>query len=242
MTEYELFKALRPLFPQREYALLPQVANGTGAGAFRHADAIALGLWPSRGMHVHGFEIKSYRSDWTRELKNPAKAEEIAAYCNYWWIVAGPGEIVRDGELPHGWGLMSWDTKDSCLVKKKPAPFREATPMDLPFVAALLRKAQEVETPDGVMQEATTKAFADGKAMSELAGQSNKRELEGLKKVMRDFKAASGIDISNTWADGNSIGQAVKQVLNGTGQRYQEKLIDTARKILKDFEAEDNKA
>lgn len=135
---------------------------------------------------------------------------------------------------------MSWDTKDSCLVKKKPAPFREATPMDLPFVAALLRKAQEVETPDGVIQEATTKAFADGKAMGELAGQSNKQELEGLKKVMCDFRAASGI--SNTWADGNSIGQAVKHVLNGTGQRYQEKLIDTARKILKDFEAEDNKA
>jgi hypothetical protein len=28
MTEFELFQALRPFYPAREYALLPQVADG----------------------------------------------------------------------------------------------------------------------------------------------------------------------------------------------------------------------
>src|SRR5690349_16908111 len=64
MTEFELFQALRPYYPAREYALLPQVANGTGVGAFRHCDALALSLWPSRGLHLSGFEMKSYRGDW----------------------------------------------------------------------------------------------------------------------------------------------------------------------------------
>jgi hypothetical protein len=60
MTEFELFQALRPLYPAREYALLPQVANGTGAGSKRHCDALALSLWPSRGLYLTGFEMKSY--------------------------------------------------------------------------------------------------------------------------------------------------------------------------------------
>ena len=45
-------------------------------------------VWPSRGLYLHGFEIKVHRNDWLRELKNPAKAEEIAGYCHFWWVVA----------------------------------------------------------------------------------------------------------------------------------------------------------
>lgn len=60
MTEYELFQALRPLYPAAEYALLPQVANATGARTKRHCDALALSLWPSRGLHLHGFEMKRW--------------------------------------------------------------------------------------------------------------------------------------------------------------------------------------
>lgn len=61
LSEYELFRALRHHYPAREYALLPQVGNGTGSRCNRHADALALSLWPSRGLHLNGFEIKSHR-------------------------------------------------------------------------------------------------------------------------------------------------------------------------------------
>jgi hypothetical protein len=77
-------------------------------------------------MALSGFEIKSYRGDWLRELKNPAKAEGIASCCNYWWIVAGNLEIVQTGELPEPWGLLAWDEKKAALVKIKGAAFREA--------------------------------------------------------------------------------------------------------------------
>jgi len=50
-------------------------------------------LWPSRGLHLMGFEIKAGRGDWLRELKDPGKAEGIAAYCDQWWVVA-PAEVI----------------------------------------------------------------------------------------------------------------------------------------------------
>lgn len=77
VTAGDVMVALAHRYPAPGYALLPQVANGTGYAASRHCDAIALSLWPSRGIRLHGFEIKVARSDWLRELKDPAKAEAI---------------------------------------------------------------------------------------------------------------------------------------------------------------------
>ncbi len=95
---------LRELHPTGEWALMEEVAPRTGGGT-RYADGIAVNLWKSRGYAVHGFEIKVSRADWMRELKNPAKADELFGYCDHWWVVAAPG-IVKPEELPAGWGLM----------------------------------------------------------------------------------------------------------------------------------------
>ena len=45
-------------------------------------DAVIMSLWPSRGLELHGVEIKVSRADWKREAADPAKAEAIAAYCD----------------------------------------------------------------------------------------------------------------------------------------------------------------
>lgn len=95
---------LREMHPSGEWALMEEVAPRTGGGT-RYADAVAVNLWKSRGYAVHGFEIKVSRADWMRELKNPAKADEVFGYCDHWWVVAAPG-IVRPEELPAGWGLL----------------------------------------------------------------------------------------------------------------------------------------
>ena len=87
-SAHELADRLAKKYAAPQYAFLEQVRNGTGGFANRSADAMALSLWPSRGLMLDGFEIKGYRTDWLRELKNPAKAEELAVYCNRWWIVA----------------------------------------------------------------------------------------------------------------------------------------------------------
>lgn len=234
LSEVELFHALRKHYPPAEFALLPQVGNSTGFGTNRHADAIALGLWPSRGMHLHGFEIKSYRGDWKRELENPAKAEEIAAFCNHWWIVAAHDNIVKD-DLPAGWGLFVYDAEAKSLTKKKAAPFREGKAVDLGFIAAMLRRAQEVVTPDGLIAAARAEGLEAGKKHK---AEREAWELEGLRtlkeKVLK-FQKASGIQI-DTYRDVESIGEAVNQVLNGSVHRQRNELLRVARIVLKEFE------
>jgi hypothetical protein len=234
MTEFELFQALRPLYLAREYALLPQTANGTGMRANRHADALALNLWPSRGLHLSGFEMKSYRGDWLRELKDPEKAEEIAKYCNYWWIVAANASIVKPDELPQPWGLMVWDEKKAALVKIKAAPFREATPPDLPFIAAMLRKAQEVVTPEAVIEEVRRKAREEGRKEGEERARFDLEDFRKLKERVRAFEKVSGVKIDG-WEDAHDIGEAVNAVLHGTVAREQARLRSIAERILKEI-------
>lgn len=234
MTEFDLFMALRPMYPAKEYALLPQTANGTGFSAKRHCDALALGLWPSRGMHLSGFEIKCYRGDWIRELRNPEKAEEIARFCNYWWIVAS-GPFVELTELPEGWGLMTWDEKKSALVKTKAAPFREASHPDFPFVAAMLRKAQDVVGPEAALVEARRQGEQAGR--KECAGTFqliNDRYI-ALQKEVAAFEKESGLKLHGGWHHGAVTGQAVNQILNGTVTRDKDQLIRVAEHILKEL-------
>src|SRR4051812_18306594 len=77
ITARDLVAALERRVPRPEYVLLEQVRGATGIteGADRSADAIAMSVWPSRGLELHGFEVKVSRGDWLRELREPAKAE-----------------------------------------------------------------------------------------------------------------------------------------------------------------------
>src|ERR1039457_1110041 len=110
-TETTVTDALHVRYSQvhgngRRYAVAAGVRSHAGFDARRPADFLAMDLWPSRGLALHGHEIKVSRSDWLRELKEPEKAAEFIPYMNHWWLVASDPRIVREGELPEGWGLM----------------------------------------------------------------------------------------------------------------------------------------
>lgn len=236
MTEFELFEALRPHYPAAEYALLPQVSNKTGGGATRTCDAIALSLWPSRGIFFSGFEIKSVRHDWVRELRNPQKAEEIASYCSAWWIVAG-GPFITVEELPPLWGLMEWDPAKKILVKKKAAKQKEAVVPGIGFIAAMLRRAQEVVTPAAAITEAYGKGLKEGDRMAHVQATHDVRDYQLLKESVAAFEKASGVKIGRY--EGESIGNAVKVVLSGSESRRRESLVHVARSILKELGEEE---
>ena len=90
LSESQLYTLIEKHCHSPRWATFPAVRNATGfARQVRTADAIAMALWPSMGLELHGFEIKSHRHDWLRELKKPDKADAIAKHCNRWWIVAG---------------------------------------------------------------------------------------------------------------------------------------------------------
>jgi hypothetical protein len=142
LTEDEVTEALYDRYGVRHgngqrYAVAAQVRSHAGFDARRTADFVAMDLWPSAGLTLHGHEIKVSRSDWLRELKEPEKAAEFIPYMNCWWVVAGGRRIVRDGELPGGWGLMVIDRGQLAVIRK--APRRDALPLTPTRLAALLR-------------------------------------------------------------------------------------------------------
>ncbi|MFJ1765036.1 hypothetical protein ACIOD2_32245 [Amycolatopsis sp. NPDC088138] len=120
------------------YVGAEHVRSAAGFDALRTADYIAMDLWPSKGLALHGHEVKVSRSDWLAELKQPEKSAEFTPYMTFWWLVVSDRSVVRDGELPDGWGLLEPGYPDLRIVKparKNPAP----EPLPRTMLAALLR-------------------------------------------------------------------------------------------------------
>lgn len=178
MKSEELFDALRSNYPAVQgWMLLPQVRDATGAGSGRTCDGLAMNAWPSRGMEVHGLELKVTRGDWQRELRKPAKAETIFGYCDRWWVVVPelPAPIVRPAELPASWGLLVVDERGRCAQAVQ-APKLKPKPLDRAFLAAVLRRVAAAETPEARIAA----AFEKGRQQGE--GEGRRLELLRLER------------------------------------------------------------
>lgn len=220
---------LRHKFSPPEWAFIPQVRNGTGyMQGLRTADAFAMGLWPSRGLYLNGFEIKINRGDWLSELKNPKKAEDMAQFCDFWWVVA-PKDIIKVEEVPVLWGLMIPFGKTVKIVKQAP----QANPLEINrlFLAALLRRAQEVITPDATIKIHYKQGFEEGKKSANEIFDYERKRHEELRKIIDDFEKISGVSINNWHTE--SIGEAVRLVLAGGHTTIQADL----KNLLKQAEA-----
>lgn len=214
MDSGDVRAALRLRYPEGEYALLWEVGQGTGHHGKGWADAIAMSLWPSRGLELSGFEIKVSKSDWKRELQRPAKAEEFVALCDRWWIAAPLG-IVKREELPPTWGLIE------CLGNGKtkitvPAPLLEGrgNTFSRKFVAALLRRASEADA--GMVKALADKTIQEQRERDE---QRVEREIERrsqsaseLLKKADAIKAATGIDLRG-WQPMADVAGAIRFAL-----------------------------
>lgn len=185
--------ALADRFPPNEFALFFEVGTG------RRADAIAMNLWHSRAYAVHGFEIKVSRSDWLRELKQPAKADATAKFCDYWWIVAPQG-VVQEDELPMNWGLLiarpqtKGDVTSVRLRKAVNAMRLEATPLNRYFISVMLRRTA-ADTREQARQMARTlvdKAKADAEANAVRAAERHDRILADKAAMYDKLVAALG--------------------------------------------------
>lgn len=141
----EIKLRLRTIFSPPEFAIFFEVAVGTGfAGQRRKADAVAMDMWPSRGMKITGFEVKVSRHDWLREKGNPVKAEAIAAYCDRWALVTAFG-VAESIEVPHAWDWYELSEKGDKLALRQRGHETEAKVLDRSFVASLLRCATRGE-------------------------------------------------------------------------------------------------
>jgi hypothetical protein len=148
MTEREMLDLLHARFgfvshnggvPKPRYVKAEHVRSQTGFDR-RTADFVAVDTWASGKCATHGVEVKVSRSDWLRELKDPGKSAACMNWCTHWWLAVPDPTIVRDGELPPGWGLLA--VRKWCdglrLVQVIPAPRRAVPPIPPESMASLL--------------------------------------------------------------------------------------------------------
>lgn len=213
LTANEVLDQLQQrVFHPKSHAMLREVNNATGyRGGRRYADAVICSCWPSRGLWLGGIEVKVSRPDWLSELKSPEKSAEIQKYCSFWWVATPPG-IVRDGELPETWGLIEVTRKQSKTVKR--APKLEVAPLDMPFVASVLRNAaagMDVRVADAVStaRDALRKELELEETPAELHlkirrlvrdNERLRRDYERLRNRINHLRSA-GIDLEGFRAD-----------------------------------------
>jgi hypothetical protein len=155
-----IFDALRKRFAHPEWAYFEEVRNGTGFSrrTTRTADGLAFSTWPSRGLELHGIEVKVSRGDWLREKGDPEKAEEIARFCDRWWLAVTPKVVLDVAEVPPAWGLIEWDGK-RWRTHRDASKRQDVQPLDRLMLAAILRKASETEQKR--IQEYAARVAAD---------------------------------------------------------------------------------
>lgn len=246
-NESQMILALREHFKSPEYALLPQVRNGTGfAREPRTADALVMGLWPSRGIYLHGIEIKVSRSDWLREKDAPEKAEEIGRFCDFWWIAAGSDKIVLEGELPADWGLLIPNAQGKLRVQSPANKRAEPVPISRIFLASILRKTVDsapvfTDVDAAIQKRVEAETEKVKKSLEQSQDFHTKRRLEDadkLRKNVEAFEKASGIHIDR-YSDyfSTEIGEAVKALRQaGKDLSVKRKLAETERILSRQLE------
>ena len=196
--EVEMLAALRARYRDEDgYALIPQVPDGTAWQKKRTADALLFSLWKTRGIYIHGLEIKASRGDFFKEVDHADKSESIAKYCHCWSIVA-PKDMLKPNELPPAWGLI--EVADGTTKVKKRAPYRDdVEPLTHGFIAGVMRAAQRAPTSKADLMAEFNRGFRAGKTVAEAHAKrdADGTDLHRLRESVEEFEQASGIRIES---------------------------------------------
>ena len=199
------------------YTILFEVSNATATSRSRSADAIIMSCWPSDGLELHGVEIKVARSDWMNELRNPKKAEDIAKFCDRWWLVTAPGVVKDESEIPPAWGWRVWDGKRLTTMKKA-----DRTPSEQPtrlFLASVLRNAGRVSGEVLDRERRAVRESVQAEVNRQVAQRMKFRtdNSSRLFETVEAFEAATGIKLQDESSysylavkDGSRVGAMVK--------------------------------
>lgn len=236
-----LLARIRERYTPPEWAYFPELRGGTAWTRESRVDALVMNLYPSRGMELHGFEVKCSRSDWKRELDNPGKSEPIQQFTDRWWVVASSEELIFPGELPPTWGLMV-PHGDGLRIRIE-APKLKAKPLDRAFVAAILRRAASEDVlqrhVDAALDQYRKRWEADAKREQKGQASADASELARLRQAVQEFEQRSGVRIDE-WNAGR-VGDAVRFLLEhrDSGDVIASRLQHLAREARSVAEAAD---
>ena len=210
--------ALRMRYTAPQYATLEEVRNATGrikrrrvinkitgdvtTDRPRYADMIAVGLWPSLGLEILGFEVKTTRADWLKEISDEKKAVAVQQYCDRWYLVVphkNHEKIVRAGELPDTWGMLTVD-ETGTVREIVDAPKLDAQPVTRAFLASMIRNActsnpDYLEVQSRIIEQRMAsqpvrKSRSANKTIKRQTMNSQAAEIKRLKKVIADMEMA----------------------------------------------------
>jgi hypothetical protein len=225
MNATEVITALRVHYGDG-FRLVEQVADHTGFRASRWLDAMAFGLWPSRGLEIHGIEVKVSRADFRREIEAPAKADATASRCDRFWIAAPAGIVdpLHLESLAPAWGLLEVveDRAGKRTVRTtKKAERTDAKPVDRDFLAAVLRRIPGVT--DAARAEIRAEVERENETeIARLVAAGLARETNGyaaLRETVATFEAAAGIHLRDYQYGGRTaqLGHALRLIEDELG-------------------------
>lgn len=200
ITASDIRSALERVYAAPEWYIGFEVGNSTGTNCRRHADAVAVNAYPSKGFEVRGFEIKVSKSDLKTELQNGIKSDEIARFCDYWFLVVPKG-LADAFTLPPTWGVIEFTT-DGGLRQKVKAQKLERTEPEIGFLCAMLRGRERAVTESASRVSAEREEQIRKNAVWKL--RNSEDELKQLRERLAEVKEATGISL-DSWTPTRQI-------------------------------------
>lgn len=222
ITSSDIKTAMLAKFAPPEWAIMWEVGDATGLSQKRWADAVMMSIWPSRGLELHGVEIKVSTSDWKREAADPRKAEAVGQYCDRWWVHTPPGVVKDLAEVPPAWGLREWDGK-RWATKREAAKNPSPAPITRHFLAALLRRHdggerarvyEEAQRMSAQARQAVEDERAKIKSEIEQGVAFRTRKLQAIADQTAAFEAACGVSLAGVWGDSTARAKQVGLIVN----------------------------
>lgn len=194
------------------WAFLRDCPNNTSIGKSREADAIAVGCWSSKGLTIHGYEVKVSRADWRAEIQNHEKSLEFMKLVDFWWLAAPPG-VAELAEVPGNWGFIEVNKNPkgeySAKIRKQASRLNRegagAAGGMVPYglFSAALRRAVKTDPGEQRLQKAIDEAYKNGHDAAQAYADQQKsrdqsyaeREAEQLREQIKHFEESTGFKV-----------------------------------------------
>ena len=199
VTATMICDALENQYSSPEWYIGFEVGNSTGSNCKRHADAVAINAYPSKGFETRGFEIKVAKSDLKSELDNGIKADEVARFCDFWFLVTPKG-LTDDFTIPPTYGVIEYN--NGKLTQKTRATKLDKQPPTSGFMCAVLRGRER--TIQSLAIRLAKEKEERIKRDTEYSAKTAISQLKELHIKLAEIKEATGIDLSD-WTPTISI-------------------------------------
>lgn len=250
MKASEVIEALCRHWPAESHLAIPEAPQSVTQGG-RKIDLLVCAYWASRGYSLDAVEVKVSMSDWTRERKNPEKADWWYSHSDRFWV-AVPADLAAKVEatLPEAWGLLAVNGTGTRIVVPAPKHPRQ----DLPWgtVLGIIRSASGAGANAIARAEARGRDEGERRARERGPDALTRQNLDALRARVKAYEEATGIPLGDRRWAGLSVpperlGAVVRRVIESEDEvaRAEEAVaralasLAQAHRRLAQFDAED---